>query len=73
MVVLEQIGRLQIFVRDRIVLADNGKRCLLVEVSALALHLQVLLRQQYGRFPATAASLLAACDAPLRRCAVAPF
>ena len=46
MVVLEHVGRLQVFVIDGVVLAHEGERRLMAKVPSLALHL--LMRSRYS-------------------------
>jgi hypothetical protein len=54
-VVLDQIGDLQVLVIDHIMLAHQCDRCLVVEVSSLATHRQMRLRQYgHGLSPALA-------------------
>ena len=65
-VILEHVGRLQVFVIDGVVLLDKYQRGLLVEISALTLHLEVLLGQQPHSFAPAVASLFAPRDATLR-------
>jgi hypothetical protein len=43
MVVLEQSGRLQVFVVDRVVGTDQRQRCLVVKILPLSLHLLMRL------------------------------
>jgi hypothetical protein len=56
--VLDHIGRLQLFVIDHIVLAYKSQRRLMVKVLSLATYFLMCLRQQRNRFPAAVASLL---------------
>src|SRR5262249_40247456 len=64
-VVPDHVGRLQIFVVDGVVLVHERQCGLMMEVGALALHLQVCLRKQPYRFLAPIAALLASGDPPL--------
>jgi hypothetical protein len=60
------VADLHVFERDRVVLAQQGKRRLVLEVAPLPLHLLVrALEQRYGRAAALTA-LLAAGDALVR-------
>jgi hypothetical protein len=64
--VLEHVGRLQVFVIDHIVRANERKRRLVVEVLPLAAHRLMRFRQQlHGLAPAVAA-LFAPRDSALR-------
>ena len=64
-VILDQVGRLHVFVRDRVVLPDQGERRLVVEVGALALDLQRCLGEQPYRFAPPVAPHLASRDPAL--------
>jgi hypothetical protein len=59
MVILEHIGDLQRFVIDRVELAHELERCLVLEVLPLPLHLLMRSSKQLDRLPAAIAALLA--------------
>jgi hypothetical protein len=58
--VLDHMGRLQIFVLDRIVLSHNGKRRLMKKVLPLAAHLLMRLGEQDSRLLAAVAAFFPA-------------
>jgi hypothetical protein len=58
-VILEQVGRLQLFVIDRIVLPHQRQRRLMVKILPLTAHLLVRLRQQRHGFAPALAPFLA--------------
>jgi hypothetical protein len=58
-VILEHVGRLQIFVIEHIVLSHELERNLLVEVLSLAAHRLMRLGQQRHRLTSACAALLA--------------
>ena len=60
MMVLEHIANLQVLVIDRVVRAHQAQRSFVLEVLALALHVQVRFREQLHRFPTALAALLPA-------------
>ena len=60
MVILAPVGRLPIFVRDRVVLLSEMKRGFLLEVLPLALHRLVRLGQESHGLTAAVAAFLAA-------------
>ena len=57
---LDHVARLQVLVVDGVVLAQQLKRCLVVEVRSLPLHLQMGPGQQLDLVLAPVASLCAA-------------
>src|SRR5262245_54982064 len=67
MVILDEVGRLRLFVMDRVVLTDQPQRRLVVKVPPLALHFPMRFRQQRHSFAPPMAALLAPRDTPLRR------
>ena len=58
-VILDHVGRLQILMIDRVVVANEREGRLVVEVLPLTLHLQMRLGQQVHCFAAAIAALLA--------------
>jgi hypothetical protein len=72
LVVLEPIGRLEVFVIDRIVLTHAHERRLVVQVLPLALYLLMRLGEQCHRLTSALAALRATRNTPreTRRCAV---
>ena len=66
MVILDHVGRLQVFMIDRVAGLDQAERRLVVEVLALAFHLQVCLGQQLHRLASAVAALRAPGHAPLQ-------
>jgi hypothetical protein len=66
-VVLHQVGDLQLVVIDRVELAPQLERRLMLEVLALALPLQVYFRQHLDRLATAVAPLLAAGYTAVRR------
>src|SRR4051812_10643920 len=60
MVVLEHVGRLQVFMIDGVVGAQQGKRGLVVEILPLPPDLLMLLGEELDRFAAAFAPLLPA-------------
>ena len=65
--VLEQVGRRHVCVLERVVGLNEAERRLLVDVGALALHLQVGTGQQMHRLPPAGAALLAAAHPTVGR------
>jgi hypothetical protein len=63
--ILEQVGRLQVLIIDRVVLAHQRERRFVVKILPLALHILVRFRQQFHGFAAPVAALLAARHPPL--------
>ena len=59
MVIPDHVGRLQVFVVDRVVGSDQRERRLMMKILSLAAYLLMRLRQQCGRLPATIAPFLA--------------
>jgi hypothetical protein len=66
MVILEHVGRLQVFVINCVVLTNQLERCLVMEVLPLALHFLMRLGEQCHRLAPTCAAFLAARNTPLR-------
>jgi hypothetical protein len=64
---LEQVGRLQVCVRDRLGVLNQPTGNCMVEVGPLALHLQVCRGEQPHRLAPARAPLLAPGYPPLRR------
>ena len=65
-VIPEQVGRLQIFMIDRVILSHERQRRLVVKILPLTLHLLMRLGKQRHGFPAPIAAFLAASDSSLR-------
>jgi hypothetical protein len=66
-VVPEHVGRLHVFMIDRIVVLKQDKRNSVMKVLPLALHREMRLRQQLHCLATASAPFLAATDAALRR------
>jgi hypothetical protein len=65
-VILDHVGRLQVFMIDGVIATHETQGGLMVEVLPLASHLLVRLGKQVDRFTPTVAPRLAATDATLR-------
>src|SRR5215469_15528791 len=61
----EQVGRLQVFVRDRVVRAHQTERRLVLAVCSRALYPLMCASEQVDRLPAPVTALLAAADPAL--------
>jgi hypothetical protein len=59
MVIPEQVGRLQVPMKDRVVLPDESERYLVVEVLAFPTHFLMRLGEQTHRLATAVTSLLA--------------
>ena len=66
MVILDHVGRLQVLMLDRVVLAHQRQSPLVVKVLALALHFEMRFGEHRHRFTPAIAPFLAATDTPLR-------
>jgi hypothetical protein len=65
-VIPHHVGRLELLVIDRIILADKRQCCLVVEVPPLASHLLMRSRQEVDCLAPARTATLSPSDAPLR-------
>jgi hypothetical protein len=68
LVMLEQVGRLQLFMIYGVVFAHKCERGLVVKVLSLALHLLMRFSEQLHRLASAMVPQLAPRDTPLRCC-----
>jgi hypothetical protein len=64
-VVLDDVGHLQVFVIACVIGADQGQRCLVAEIGALALHREMRSGEQLHRLATPVGALLAAAHTTL--------